>query len=147
MLIILNVNANDYHCQNDAISIITCILFGRFKPYSCINESRLIMINKTKSVLVSDIKIKGNITEKESIIIDGEVNGNINAALVETFENSNIKGNITSKNVFIGGKVKGDINADRVHIRKTADVEGAIKQKILSIEEGSVLKIRTEIKK
>ena len=48
------------------------------------------MVNKTKSVLVSDIKIKGNITEKESIIIDGEVNGNINADLVETLKNSYI---------------------------------------------------------
>ena len=105
------------------------------------------MVNKTKSVLVSDIKIKGNITEKESIIIDGEVNGNINAALVETFENSNIKGNITSKNTFIGGKFKGDINSDRVHIRKAADVEGSIKHKTLSIKEGSVLKIITETKK
>ena len=104
------------------------------------------MINKTKSVLVSDIKINGNITEKESIIIDGEVNGNINADLVETFENSNIRGNISSRNVFIGGKLKGDINSDRVHIRKTANVEGAIKQKTLSIEEGSILKIKTEIK-
>jgi len=105
------------------------------------------MANKTKSVLVSDVKIKGNITEKGSIIIDGEVNGNINAELVETFENSNIKGNIKSKKIFIGGKLKGDINSDSVHIRKTADVEGTIKQKTLSIEEGSVLKIRTEIKK
>ena len=105
------------------------------------------MVNKTKSVLVSDIKIKGNITEKESIIIDGEVDGNISAEFVETFENSNIKGNITSKNVFIGGKLKGDINSDRVHIRKTADVDGKIMQKILSIEEGSILKIKTEIKK
>ena len=105
------------------------------------------MANKTKSVLVSDVKIKGNITEKESIIIDGEVNGNINAELVETFENSKIKGNITSQNLFIGGKLKGDINSDRVHIRKTANVEGAIKQKILSIEEGAILKIKTEIKK
>ena len=105
------------------------------------------MVNKTKSVLVSDTKIKGNVTEKESIIIDGEVDGNINAEFVETFESSNIKGNITSKNVFIGGKLKGDINSDRVHIRKTADVEGSIKQKTLSIEEGSILKIKTEIKK
>ena len=105
------------------------------------------MANKTKSVLVSGTKIKGNITEKESIIIDGEVNGNVNADLVETFENSNIKGNITSKNVFIGGKLKGDINSDRVHIRKTADVDGTIMQKTLSIEEGSILKIKTEIKK
>ena len=105
------------------------------------------MVNKTKSVITSDVRIKGNITEKESIIIDGEVNGNINATLVETFENSNIKGNITSKNVFIGGKLKGDINADGVHIRKTANVDGTIKQKSLSVEEGSILKIKTEIKK
>ena len=105
------------------------------------------MANKTKSVLVSGTKIKGNITEKESIIIDGEVNGNINADLVETFENSNIKGSITSQDAFIGGKLKGDINSDRVHIRKTADVDGTIKQKTLSVEEGSILKIKTEIKK
>ena len=105
------------------------------------------MDSKTKSVLVSDIKVKGNITEKESIIIDGEVNGNINAELVETFENSNIKGNIKSKKTFIGGKLKGDINSDSVHIRKTADVDGTIKQKTLSIEEGSLLTIKTEIKK
>ena len=52
------------------------------------------MVNKTKSVLVSDEKIKGNITEKEDIIIDGEITGNVNAELVETFENSNIKWNI-----------------------------------------------------
>ena len=105
------------------------------------------MVNKTKSVLISDIKIKGNITEKESIIIDGEVNGNINAEHVETHKNSNIKGNITSKNVFIGGKLRGDINSDRVHIRMTANVDGTIKQKTLSIEEGSLLTIKTEIKK
>ena len=105
------------------------------------------MANKTKSVLISDVKVRGNITEKESIFIDGKIEGDISAEFVETFENSNIKGSITSKNVFIGGKLKGDINSDRVHIRKTADVDGAIKQKTLSVEEGSVLKIKTEIKK
>ena len=105
------------------------------------------MANKTKSVLVSDVKIKGNITEKGSIIVDGEVNGNINAEFVETFKNSHIKGNIKSKKTFIGGKLKGDINSDSVHIRKTADVDGKIKQKTLSIEEGSLLTIKTEIKK
>ena len=105
------------------------------------------MANKTKSVLISDVKINGNITEKGSIIIDGEVNGNINAELVETFENSHIKGNIKSKKTFIGGKLKGDINSDSVYIRKTADVDGTIKQRTLSIEEGSILTIKTEIKK
>ena len=104
------------------------------------------MVNKTRSLLFSDIKIKGNIIEKGSISIYGEVYGNISAELIETFENSNIEGNITSKNTFIGGKFKGDINSDRVHIRKEADVEGSIKHKTLSIKEGSVLKIKTEKK-
>ena len=40
------------------------------------------MVNKTQSVLFSDIKIKGNISEKESITIYGKVTGNINAKLV-----------------------------------------------------------------
>ena len=105
------------------------------------------MVNKTKSVLVSDVKIKGNITEKESIIVDGEVEGNINAEIVETFENSFVKGDIKSKETVIGGKLKGNIDSDSVHIKKTADVDGAIKQKTLSIEEGSLLTIKTEIKK
>ncbi len=105
------------------------------------------MVDKTKSIIVSDVKIKGNITEKESIIIDGKVDGNINAELVETFENSLIKGSIRSKKTIIGGKLKGDIDSDSVHVKKTADVDGTIKQKTLSIEEGSLLTIKTEIKK
>jgi len=51
------------------------------------------MVNKTKSVIISDVKIKGNVIEKEDIVIDGKVEGNINAEFVETFENSVIKGN------------------------------------------------------
>mgnify|MGYP001426466580 CR=1 FL=1 len=105
------------------------------------------MANKTKSVIVSGVKIKGNITEKDSLIIDGQIDGNINASSIETFENSDIKGNITANDALIGGKLKGDINADSVKIRNTAEVEGAIKQNTLSIEEGSILKIRTETKK
>jgi len=105
------------------------------------------MPDKNKSVFLSDLKVKGNVIEKDSVIIDGEINGNVSAEFVETYTRSNIKGNISSKNTIIGGKLKGDVNSNKVHIRGTADVEGTIKQKILSIEEGSVLKIKTEIKK
>ena len=105
------------------------------------------MMDKTKSVLISDTKVKGNIIEKKDLIVNGEISGNISAEVVETYENSNIKGNITSKKSIIGGKLKGDINSEKVHINKTADVEGSIKQKSLSIDEGSVLKIKTEIRK
>ncbi len=38
-------------------------------------------------------------------------------------------------------------DSDSVHIKKTADVDGTIRQKTLSVEEGSLLTIKTEIKK
>ena len=104
------------------------------------------MATKSKSVLLSNIKIKGNLTEKESIIVDGEIDGNISAEDVEIHENSDIKGNIKSNTVVISGKIKGNVDADKVHISSSADVEGVINQKTLSIAEGATLKIKTETK-
>ena len=40
--------------------------------------------------------------------------------------------------------VKGNINSEKINIKKTADIEGVLNQKILSIEEGAILKIKTE---
>jgi len=53
-------------------------------------------------------------------------------------------GNITSKNASLGGKLKGNVNSDKIKIQKTAEIEGVLNQKTLSIEEGAVLKIKTE---
>ncbi len=63
---------------------------------------------------------------------------------VETHLNSNIKGNISSKEASLGGKIKGNINSDKINIKKTAEVDGVLNQKTLSIEEGAKLKIKTE---
>ncbi len=82
---------------------------------------------KNKSILPSNLKIKGDITEKDSLIVDGEIYGNINPETLESYENSNIKGNILTSESVIGWRLKGDINSNKVHIKKTADVEGTIK--------------------
>ena len=96
------------------------------------------------SILLSDVSIEGDLVEKDKIIIDGKINGDIKANEIETHLNSNIKGNIKSKNAFIGGKIKGNINSDRINIKSTADIDGVLNQKTLSIEEGASLKIKTE---
>ena len=99
--------------------------------------------NKT-STLLSDVSIEGDIVEKDKIIIDAKINGDIKSDEVETHSNSNIKGNIKSKQAFLGGKVKGNVNAEQINIKKTADIDGVLNQKTLSIEEGATLKIKTE---
>ena len=96
------------------------------------------------SILLSDVSVEGDVVEKDKIIVDAKVSGNIKADNIETHQNSNIKGDITSKNASVGGKLQGNINSDQIVIKKTANIEGVLNQKILSIEEGAVLKIKTE---
>ena len=96
------------------------------------------------STLLSDVSVEGDIVEKDKIIIDAKINGDIKSDDVTTHSNSNIKGNIKSKNASLGGKVKGNVNADQINIKKTADIDGVLNQKVLSIEEGATLKIKTE---
>ena len=43
-----------------------------------------------------------------------------------------------------GGKLKGNVTSDKISIKKTAEIEGVLNQKSLSIEEGAILKIKSE---
>ena len=96
------------------------------------------------SILLSDVSIEGDLVEKDKIVVDAKISGDIKAEDIETFSNSNIKGNIKSKNATLGGKLKGNINSDKISIKKTANIDGVLNQKTLSIEEGATLKIKTE---
>tara|TARA_B100000029_G_scaffold89464_1_gene79186 strand:- start:1115 stop:1432 length:318 start_codon:yes stop_codon:yes gene_type:complete len=102
------------------------------------------MADDKTSILLADVSIEGDLVEKDKIILDAKVSGDIKADELETHSNSNIKGNVHSKNASIGGKLKGNVNSDRIKIKKTADIEGVLNQKTLSIEEGANLKIKTE---
>ena len=74
------------------------------------------------SILLSDVSIEGDLVEKDKIVVDAKVSGDIKAEDIETFSHSNIKGNIKSKNATLGGKLKGNINSDKISIKKTANI-------------------------
>ena len=97
------------------------------------------MAEEKISTLLSDVSIEGNLVEKDRIILDAKISGNVKADNIETHANSNIKGNIDSKNADLGGILKGNVNSDRIKIKKTANIEGVLNQKTLSIDEGAVL--------
>ena len=102
------------------------------------------MVENKTSILLSDVSIEGDLVEKDKIIVDAKVTGDIKADDIEAHSNSSIMGNITSKNAALGGKLKGNVTSDKITIKKTAEIEGVLNQKILSIEEGATLKIKTE---
>ena len=96
------------------------------------------------SILLSDISVEGDLVEKDKIILDAKITGNIKAGEVITHSKSNITGNVKSKIASLGGKLKGNVNSDQITIKKTANIEGELNQKTLSIQEGAHLKIKTE---
>ena len=61
------------------------------------------------SVLLSDVNIKGNIVEKEKLITDSKIEGDITSENLITHQGSNISGNINSSKVTLGGISKGNI--------------------------------------
>ena len=105
------------------------------------------MTDEKTSILLSDVSVEGEVVEKDKIIIDAKINGDIKADEIVTHQNSNINGNLKSKVALLGGKLKGNVNSDRVNIKKTANIEGVLNQKTLSIQEGASLKIKTETHK
>ena len=106
---------------------------------------RLIIMSESKtSILLSDVSIEGDVVEKDKIILDAKVTGDIKADEIITHSKSNLIGNIKSKTASLGGKLKGNVNSDKTTVKKTANIEGVLNQKTLSIHEGAQLKIKTE---
>jgi len=102
------------------------------------------MATEKTSILLSDVSIDGEVIEKDKVIVDAKINGDIKAEEIITHSKSNISGNIKSKSASLGGKLKGNVNADNISIKKTGNIEGVLNQKTLSIQEGARLKIKTE---
>ena len=102
------------------------------------------MTESKTSILLSDVSIEGDLVEKDKVIIDAKVSGDIKADEIVTHMNSNVNGNISAKDATLGGKLKGNVNSEKINIKGTAEIEGVLNQKKLSIEEGATLKIKTE---
>jgi cytoskeletal protein CcmA (bactofilin family) len=98
--------------------------------------------------------IKGTIVSKEDLVIDGNVEGGVEAQenRITIGPNGRVVANIKARDVVVLGQLKGNIEASgRVDIRKGANLIGDIRYAKISIEEGADLRgslemIRVETK-
>jgi len=143
-LILVNiVNENDYQFHFAAVNTTKkCIVGKLFYVYVWLYRNY--MADEKTSILLSDVSVEGDLVEKDKIIIDAKVSGDIKADHIITHSNSSIKGNINAKIASLGGTMSGNISSDHIRIGKTADISGVLNQKTLSIQEGAKLKIKTE---
>ncbi len=100
------------------------------------------------------VTITGQIYSKEDLIIDGEVEGTVEAHehKLTIGPNGKVKAGIKAKDVVVLGQVQGNVEAaDKMEIKKDARLVGDIKTARISIEDGAVFKgsidiIRSEAK-
>ncbi len=94
----------------------------------------------TESFLGSTVKIKGNISSDESLILEGKVNGNISSKNSITIGKSgNCTGILEADFVTIMGKAKGTIiTGKKLRLLSKAKFEGNITSSNVIVEEGGI---------
>jgi cytoskeletal protein CcmA (bactofilin family) len=95
------------------------------------------------AVIGPSIKINGDLSGEEDLIIQGKVAGTIQLKekSLTVGKQGKVDANVLAKNVIVDGEVKGDLyGSERVAIRKTGNVHGNIVSPKVSLEEGCCFK-------
>tara|TARA_B100000941_G_C28293314_1_gene442650 strand:+ start:52 stop:372 length:321 start_codon:yes stop_codon:yes gene_type:complete len=104
-------------------------------------------MSSSNSLLLSDIELKGKITEKDDIILGCKLDGNITANKVSISDTAVIAGDVNAIEIEVNGKIKGSLAAKKVKINSGCNFEGDVVGETISIEDGANIKIQALTKK
>ncbi len=93
------------------------------------------------------IRIKGEVTGKEDLFVDGTVEGKLEFgnASVTIGPNGKVKADISAREVIIRGNVDGKIEGtEKVQLWNSGRVTGEVRTERLAIEDGAVLRGKVE---
>ena len=94
------------------------------------------------------VRIKGELSGREDLYVDGQVEGNIELQgnTLTVGPNGQVHANVSAKGVIIQGKLEGNIRAsDHADLRKSSVTVGDIVTQRIAIEDGAFFKGKVEI--
>ena len=96
--------------------------------------------NTNISTLIGEgCRIEGNISAKDSLKIDGEIQGNLNIeGSVIIGEKSHVQGDVRCADLVVFGRLDGNIHARQLQLKQSAQIYGNIEAHILQVEPGAV---------
>jgi len=97
-------------------------------------------VGKVDTLIGPDAEIKGTISTKGTLRIDGSIDGGVtNAEAVVVGEDGKVKGDINAQTVVVGGKIAGNIIASaNIEMLPHSQVKGDINAPQLYIAEGAI---------
>jgi cytoskeletal protein CcmA (bactofilin family) len=98
------------------------------------------MENTVDTIIGLSVSLKGNIYNKGSIQVNGNVEGEVKSdENVIVGETAKIKGPVIAKKVEVSGEVRGLVEAhDKLEINQTGKIFGDVNAKTLVIKEGAI---------
>ncbi len=97
----------------------------------------------SSAAIGASIRIRGDVTGDENLIIQGEVDGTINVVghNVTISNTGKVKANINAKQIIVEGVLSGDMaGEEKVIIRQTGNVHGNIVAPRVTLEDGALFK-------
>jgi cytoskeletal protein CcmA (bactofilin family) len=99
--------------------------------------------NQNQTVLGRSVIVRGDLTGKEDLLVEGQFEGTINLPehCVTVGGSGEVKAEIHARQVVILGAVTGNVSAgERIEIRKTGRVAGDLVAAGIAIEDGAYFK-------
>ena len=89
------------------------------------------------SIIGEDLTIRGNVTSKGEVQLDGEIEGEIRCGSLLLGDKGQVMGGVTAEDVVVRGRIIGSIRGLRVTLQAQCHVEGDIFHQGLTIEQGA----------
>lgn len=99
-------------------------------------------------VLTRGIRIKGELTGKSDLLIDGDVQGSIRLgeSRLTIGESGHVQADIEALEIFVRGRVEGDLRGrERVVLGSSSQVDGDLESPRVAIEDGARFHGRVEM--
>lgn len=95
--------------------------------------------NQPVDTLISpNCTIDGDVKTQNSIKIDGQVNGNVEATgQVVVGEKGVVKGDVRCADLLVYGRLEGNVYVDRVQLKPSAVILGNIETETLEVDSGA----------
>jgi cytoskeletal protein CcmA (bactofilin family) len=97
---------------------------------------------RQRASIGASMHVKGEISTREELLVDGEVEGSLEShSLLTVGPSGKVQANIKAREVVIFGSVRGNVEAsEKIAIREQGSLVGDIKTAGISIDDGAYFK-------
>jgi cytoskeletal protein CcmA (bactofilin family) len=89
------------------------------------------------SIIGEDLTIRGNVTSKGELQVEGEIEGDIRCGSLLLGDTSKVTGGVAAEDVVVRGHIVGSVRGVRITLQAQSHVEGDIVHQSLAIEQGA----------